>query len=250
MPVSPENGRLMLLREKKIEGSIDLLQQDPITLRSFLSLAVECLRKKKDLVLAAVTKKEKAARETDPIQPSMYLGESITMHRFSVCYSNPNVISVTKRDVLDPMTHAHIEDIYYYSVPHMQLNASLSKDLLQSLVGQKDESSPFSGLSLLLTAPLVAEFIGTENDFATNSVFYYYIQHNKILEDIPNVKQANEERISEERRILTYCLSVSMLFLSASLVTYAYKGVLNILVFLGHILLFSFALLILVLNRR
>ncbi|KAI5170864.1 hypothetical protein NEFER03_0323 [Nematocida sp. LUAm3] len=223
-----EPNILEIKRNGILDTKVDLLQRDPIILRTYLSLALECFSRKKDFVIAVVvTEVEEEYKDTEgktdylPVSSlergTIYLAESINMHRFSVSETNPNVISIYKNSVKDPIKQLYILNIYYYAISHDVLKETLALLALKNEEIQdkrlRDSLEVLTDLLRSSSVSLTANWIGTEDDYLGNSIFHQYIQTNCIIKEHKNEKEESEKRIEREREIFAFFFS-SVIFLS------------------------------------
>ncbi|KAI5185371.1 hypothetical protein NEHOM01_0786 [Nematocida homosporus] len=246
-----EYGFIELFRGLRADASIDILQRDPITMRTYLGLAVECLNRKKDFIMAVVLtetdKMEVEAEKSDHV-PAMYvqrgtayLAESINLHRFYVSQANPNVMCIVKRSVKDPIKQVPILNIYYYMVHLGSLRALLQPLLLSNFNegGKKIEDSleALSELNKVFPIIMRAEWIGSEDDYFQNSIFHEYLQTNSIIAKITDARQESEESVKIERRIFFVFFAVLISCTCLSFVGQLVVGVLTYLSALNHLIL-------------
>ncbi|KAI5181699.1 hypothetical protein NEOKW01_1867 [Nematocida sp. AWRm80] len=228
------SGVILLKRMHAVDAQLDLLQRDPIVMRTFLSISIECLNRRKDLILSiAITNASVDSTVVrDDYLPrglvckgNIYLAESINLHRFFVSHSNPNVISISKASSKDPLKQLHIDTMYYYTVPYDDLQVALSP--IVSTLANLSTNSPnrlldslesFVGLEHLLPIVLVANWIGTDHDYYENSIFHLYIQANKIIYDIPDRKSLREQSLGTERKIFSSLMAALIIFLYLSFI--------------------------------
>ncbi|OAG31990.1 hypothetical protein NEDG_00465 [Nematocida displodere] len=254
-----ECGIIRLVRADKLDREIDLLQRDPITMRTYLSLSIECLNKKKDFVIAVVVL-DSPQDMIDDFLPSesirkgmVYLGESINMHRFEVSLSNPTVLSIFKKDVRDPISQGAIKGIYYYNLPYLQLGTFLTPVVSRAI--QARDKGPDCTPNLLnemmglLPILLTTTYIGRDEDYAKNSVFHQYLQSCKILEDLPCPKEASERAIEQERQII-YLSLLGLIFWSILACCFQmYHQIISMVIIIAHLITGGICLLLVWVNR-
>lgn len=260
MHIEGQTGGLLLVRNGRPDMHVDLLHRDPITMRSFLSLSIECLCKRKNLILAVVIVSEEAKQygRTDYLPPgvvqkeTVYLAESINLHRFFVSHTNPNVLSITKRDVNDPIRQKEILNVYYYSVGFTSLHDSLyplfSDTLGRSQREIEESSETLACIAEMVSFTLTAIWIGTEDDYEKNSVFHEYVIRSSILEEFPDVKKRNEESIKVERKIFKVCFSFLALLTIISLIIHYLQKKITYFLICSHIGVFAMCSTILAIN--
>ncbi|EIJ87469.1 hypothetical protein NEPAR06_0055 [Nematocida parisii] len=211
--MSIATGCISLIRDGYVDKQVDLLDRDPISMRTYLSLIFESLNKKRDIILAIVIPAEAATvPEADDhisigivCKGVVYLSECINLHRFTVTTTNPSVIAVSRKNVADPNMKCHIKNIYYYRLEHSVLSEIMNKKdkkLFKSLT-RVLEDSPDAVAELARMNPVIlsCNWIGTEHDYLNNSIFHTYIEQNKILGDIFDPKKASTRVIKKERKI-------------------------------------------------
>jgi Domain of unknown function (DUF5092) len=239
-------GSVLFHRNSGVDLILDLSSREPISMCRYFTIALECLRQKKDLVLAIVItcdemKREAVAKSNDYLERdlvsrgSVYLASSINSYRFVCCDSNPNVIWISKRDVRDPISQRVIEDIYYYGVFFKELREVILPLLLKrranpsvdALAGKMEKSpgesvqrgSPESEdssamIEILFSSPalalvLRANYLGTEHDFSSNSVFNEYVRRNSLLiDEIPRKVDELWRSAEKEKVVFQYFLFV------------------------------------------
>ncbi|KAI5191953.1 hypothetical protein NECID01_1721 [Nematocida sp. AWRm77] len=253
-------GCIRAFRHEGVDLEVDLAQKDPITMRTYLGLAAECLDKKKDLVLGIAITEEHDVRLGDYLPRELvqrgvlYLAESINLYKFSVSRMNPNVISVGNRDVRDPVKQKPIHRVYYYTVPNKDLQKSLAPVSVH--VGACAEgkladlgSDMLAELFQMFPVVITAEYVGNEQDFAENSIFHEYLQSNLIIQDVPNDKEAIEKITRTERVILGLFLVVFILLIILSFTFYTAKHQMSTTLLVSHIIILFLGCVTLVANR-
>ncbi|KAH9386663.1 uncharacterized protein NEMAJ01_1559 [Nematocida major] len=201
-----------LSRNGKIDKQADLLDRDPISMRTYMSLVAESHNKKRDIILALVIPEDDPNVPADDNIPTeiaskgiVYLAECINMHRFCVSTSNPNVIAVCKKNVVDPNMLCPIKTIYYYMAKHSQISA-----LMQGPGGKEGinmlrllEDSPTAVGEMVEGNPVITcHWIGTENDYLSNSVFHTYLEKNKALENVFDAEELYMQEVEKEKKVL------------------------------------------------
>lgn len=253
-------GSIRLVRREGIDRELDILDRDPISMRTYLSLAVESLNKKRDVVLALVIPAESAKDVSyeDDISVEItkrgvvYLAECINMHRFTVSYSNPNIICVSKKNVTDPTMKCHIKNIYYYALTCSSLSVEIgckNKDMFNTLSRVLDDS-PEAVDEFARENPLIlsSEWIGTENDYLNNSVFHVYVEQNKILGPVFDAKKASEEEGRKQQILFRIVIYVFLSCVCFSFIIHVLIKGISIYMLLRHVFLFSLCIVLLVLN--
>lgn len=223
-------GYIGLLRQGQIDKQVDLLDRDPISMRTYMSLIVESLNKKKDVIFGLVIPAECVmdvqADDNIPVEVAckgaVYLAESINLHRFSVSTSNPNVISVSKKKVVDPNMKCAIKTIYYYVLKYRRLDTLLEcdeKEIVKKLYRLLEDSpTAVSELAQMNSVVLLCHWIGTENDYLNNSVFHMYLEQNKIFGYVFDAKLLSEREVTKERVIFRDILFITGCLICLSLI--------------------------------
>lgn len=312
-----ECGVVELYRNSEIDAQLDLSAKDPISMCRYLSVALECMKQKKDMILAIVItageerectlghegkgvcldgkhmnsciENRNSERSNDYLERdlvskgSIYLASSINRYRFIMCDSNPNVIWISKRDVRDPVSQRIIRDIYYYGVffkdlreaiyPVLERKRGCSRaiariqdivdlGLLEEEVSHQEESpdsvvdSTSSSVFLVncFSSPgalirLRAMYLGTEHDFAANSVFNEYVQLNSIfLEEQPRNIETIRKIVEKEKQVFNMCLLVMFILTCISFSISASQKLISPPIILVHSFLFFITLFMFYLN--
>lgn len=253
-------GVVRLLRHGEVDMEASLAQRDPIAMRTYLSLAVECLDKKKDLILAvAITEdSESAASDSLPkevlAQGVLYLAECLNIYRFCVSRHNPNVISVARKEARDPVRQKPISGLYYYIAKHCMLEKTLgpvATHLLGQLSSRTGElsSDELAGLFQAFPVLVVAMYVGNETDFVQNSVFHQHLQNNAILQEIPSESEITERVAKTERGILKVFLMIFIAAVVVSGIFYTAKHQMTPLLLLNHLAILGICGVSLAVNR-
>ncbi|KAI5189161.1 hypothetical protein NEMIN01_0327 [Nematocida minor] len=254
------NGSIRLIRRGKVDREIEILDREPISMRTYLSLVIESLNKKRDFVLGLVIPAESADDvshddniSTEVVGKGMvYLAECINMHRFIVSHNNPNVISVCKKNVVDPNMKCHIKSIYYYALKYLELSElmnSKDKELFKTL-SRVLEDSPEAVSELAHSNPVIlsSEWIGTENDYHTNSIFHMYLEQNKILGYVFDAKKLCEREIRKEQIIFKSVIGFFLVFVALSFIVHFFTKGVTMLTVLVHIFTAATCILLLFVN--
>ncbi|KAI5159946.1 hypothetical protein NEAUS03_0733 [Nematocida ausubeli] len=255
-------GCIGLFRNGDIDKEVDLLDREPISMRTYLSLIIESFNKKSDFVLAIVIPAETAVKECadDNIPAStvgkgmVYLAECINLHRFHVSISNPNVIAVSRKNVVDPNVKCHIKTIYYYALGYSAFAEILNKKdkkLFKSL-SRVQEDSPAAVAELAGMNPLIltCSWVGTEDDYLNNSVFHTYLEKNKILGYFFDAKKHCDRQVKKERVLVRGVLLAIGCFLICSLIIQSILHEFSYPTLLYHTTAMLFCGIVMLINER
>lgn len=255
-------GSIRLVRNEEVDREIFALDREPISMRTYISLVIESLNKKRDIVFALVIPAETADEISgnDDISVEtvrrgiVYLAECINMHRFTVSYSNPNIISVSRKNVADPIMKSHIKNIYYYTLRWSILSVQMdlkNKNIFKTLSRVLDDS-PNAVQEFVQENPsaLTSEWIGTEDDYLNNSVFHTYLEQSKILGDVFDPKKVSEGERKKEEKIFKIVICVFLCFIGVSFVGHILIQEMSVYSVSKHVFLSSFCGVLLFLNSR
>jgi len=255
-----ECGTVVMKRTQECDKEIEITEKDPISMRTYLALAVECMNMGKDFILAVtVTDRLKADEAGDSLsipkirRGAVYLAESINTYCFSISYSNPSVMSVSQKEVNDPIKQKKIEKIYYYSISHFALDEALWPASRKNLAHSQDRLSGATSDTLIevfkdVPVVLNMKYIGNNNDFTNNNVFHQYLQINRIIEAAPDQKLISDRSVQKERMVIMVFFMFIIHCILISFFLNLFFGRLTDLIAVKHLVSFLICVLMLVIN--